>query len=392
MHKTPSGNRLHIGIFGRRNAGKSSLINAIAGQDLAIVSEVAGTTTDPVLKAMEINPLGPVMLIDTAGLDDESALGKKRIAKTMAALSKTDLALIVLDPKSGIGGIEKELAKTFTDKKLPFIYVMNKSDTGDGPGTNDEEIVSVSSKTKEGIEDLKQKIINMAPKHLSPYPLVRDFVKRGDVVVLVIPIDSAMPQGRLILPEVQVLRDALDAGAMVYVSKDSELKELLQTLKKAPDLVITDSQAFSTVKEIIPSKVPLTSFSIIFARHRGDLKAFVDGAKTVDELKDGDAVLIAEACTHHVQPTDIGRKKIPAWIKEFTGKNIKFDTVAGADYPKDLKKYKLMVHCGACMINRAQVLDRIGKAKEAGLAVTNYGVLIAYLNGVLERAVKPLML
>lgn len=395
MYQTPVSNRLHIGIFGRRNTGKSSLINALTGQDLAIVSEVAGTTTDPVSKSIEILPIGPCVLIDTAGIDDAGLLGAERVRKTLKVLGKTDVGLIVVDPGGKIGSYEEDIVKVFREKKLPFLFVVNKCDLGGG-GAAEKELaqrgfpaLSVSAKIGTGIEDLKKKIMDVAPQNWSPVPLVRDIVRKGDTVVLVCPIDSAMPQGRLILPEVQVLRDVLDSGAMGYVTKDTELPQVLASLKKKPDLVITDSQVFETVRDVIPADVPLTSFSTIFARHKGDLNRYVEGVYAIDRLKDGDEVLIAEACTHHVQTEDIGRTKIPTWLTNRTGKNLSFEVTAGGDYPADLKRYALVVQCGGCMINRREMLARAAAAAAQGVPITNYGVLIAYLSGILDRVIAP---
>lgn len=393
MYKTPASGRLHIGIFGRRNTGKSSLINAISGQKLAIVSDIAGTTTDPVKKAMEILPLGPCLLIDTAGIDDVGALGEERVKKTLKVLQKTDLAILVVDPDQRLGEYETGLLGSFREKKIPFIVVINKSDLPLEPKVlNDLDglpFLKVSAVTRAGIEELKEKIMAVAPANWSPVPLVSDIVKPKQVVVLVCPIDVSMPQGRLILPEVQVLRDVMDADAAGYMTKDTELEAVLGSLKKQPDLVVTDSQAFSFVSKIVPAEVPLTSFSIVFARHRGDLNAYLAGAAALKTLKDGDRVLVAEACTHHVQPVDIGRVKIPKWLKEHTGKELQFETVAGGDFPEDLSPYKLVISCGGCMINRREMINRIDKAKRQGVPITNYGVLIAEINGILDRVIEP---
>jgi len=395
MYQTPVSNRLHIGIFGRRNTGKSSLINALTGQDLAIVSEIAGTTTDPVSKSIEILPIGPCVLIDTAGIDDTGSLGEERVRKTLKVLGKTDVGIIVVGPDGGIEADEEEIVKVFREKKLPFLFVVNKSDAGGADAAVNElqkrgfPAAAASAKTGAGIEALKKKIMEVAPQNWSPVPLVRDIVRKGDTVVLVCPIDSAMPQGRLILPEVQVLRDVLDSDAMGYVTKDTELPRVLASLKKKPDLVITDSQVFETVRDILPADVPLTSFSTIFARHKGDLGRYVEGVSAVDTLKDGDEVLIAEACTHHVQTEDIGRTKIPTWLTNRTGKNLSFEVTAGGDYPADLRRYALVVQCGGCMINRREMLARAERAAAQGVPITNYGVLIAYLSGILERIIEP---
>lgn len=394
MYRTPAGNRLHIGIFGRRNTGKSSLINAITGQDLAIVSEIAGTTTDPVYKAMEILPIGPCMLIDTAGIDDEGALGLERIKKTQAVIRKTDVGIIVVNPDSEIGKFEQDLAKIFYDKKLPVIFVVNKSDL---PGMRAKEhflknslvFIEVSSKTKQGIEDLKNKIMEITPANWSPIPLLADIINEKDVVVLVCPIDSAMPQGRLILPQVQVLREILDVNASAFVCKETELINVIESLKEKPKLVITDSQVFEVVRDILPIDIALTSFSTVFARHKGDLSAYIQGVRAIENLADGDEILIAEACTHHVQPEDIGRTKIPTWLMNYTKKELHYEVTAGGDFPDDLSKYKLIISCGGCMVNRREILARIEKAKSQNVPITNYGILMAYLSGILQRIVEP---
>jgi len=394
MYRTPASNRLHIGIFGKRNTGKSSLINAVCGQDIAIVSEIAGTTTDPVYKAIEINPIGPCMLIDTAGIDDEGILGEERVKRTQRVLRKTDVGIVVVSPDTLIDKFEEELAANFTTKKLPFLFVVNKSDlAGDSAikfiQAKGWAYLKVSSQTKAGIEELKNRIIDLAPGHWSPIPLVGDIIRAKDNVVLVCPIDSAMPQGRLILPQVQVMRDILDNNAVALVTKETELADCLASLKEKPRVVITDSQVFETVRDILPPDFPLTSFSTVFARHKGDLNAFVQGVYTVEELADGDEILIAEACTHHVQPEDIGRAKIPTWLLNYTHKDLHYEVTAGGDFPDDLSRYKLIISCGGCMINRREVLHRIEKARVQAVAITNYGILMAYLSGILSRILEP---
>jgi [FeFe] hydrogenase H-cluster maturation GTPase HydF len=394
MYKTPASNRLHIGIFGKRNTGKSSLINAITGQDTAIVSEVAGTTTDPVYKSMEIMPIGPCMLIDTAGIDDAGILGEERVKRTLVVLRKTDLGLIVVSPDTIIDNFEEELMETLQNKKLPFLFVINKCElTGsaaqDYLEKNKLAFIWVSSKTKQGITELKEKIIEMAPGHWSPVPLVGDIISPKDVIILVCPIDNAMPQGRLILPQVQVMRDCLDNNAVALVTKETELLDCLKALKAGPRLVITDSQVFEDVRDMLPAGIPLTSFSTVFARQKGDLNAYIRGVYALEKLKDGDEILIAEACTHHVQPEDIGRSKIPSWLLNYTKKELHYEVTAGGDFPDDLSRYKLIISCGACMVNRREILHRIQKAKDAGVPITNYGVLMAYLSGILERVIAP---
>jgi len=394
MYRTPASSRLHIGIFGKRNTGKSSLINAITGQDTAIVSEVAGTTTDPVYKAMEIIPIGPCMLIDTAGIDDEGLLGEERVKRTQKVLRKTDVGVIVVEPDTVIDKFEEELAALFKSKKLPFIFVLNKSELkGDSARDyllkNKLPFIEVSAKLNKGINELKEKIMDAAPLNWSPVPLVADIIEEKDVVILVCPIDSAMPQGRLILPQVQVMRDILDRNAIAIVTKETELKNSLEALKSKPKLVITDSQVFEAVRDILPEEYPLTSFSTVFARHKGNLDEFVKGVYAVERLKDGDEVLIAEACTHHVQPEDIGRTKIPTWLNNHTKRELHYDVVAGGDFPEDLKRFKLIISCGGCMVNRREIMHRIEKAKAQGVAITNYGILMAYLSGILGRVVAP---
>jgi len=395
MYRTPASNRLHIGIFGKRNAGKSSLINAITGQDMAIVSEIAGTTTDPVYKAMEILPIGPCMLIDTAGIDDSGALGEERMKKTRLVMRKTDVGIIVVTPDTIIDRFEEDIVSMFREKKLGFTFVVNKIDTADTSRMEKElksrelPYIKVSSVTKEGILDLKLTIMKLVPGNWSPVPLVSDIIEKGDTVVLVCPIDSAMPQGRLILPQVQVMRDVLDANATAYVTKETELQSTIASLKEKPKLVITDSQVFDTVRDILPVDISLTSFSTVFARHKGDLNEFIKGVYAIDNLKDGDEILIAEACTHHVQPEDIGRTKIPTWLLNHTGKDLHYEVTAGGDFPDDLSRFKLVIHCGACMINRREALFRIEKARSQNAPITNYGILMAYLSGILERIVSP---
>ena len=394
MYRTPTSNRLHIGIFGKRNTGKSSLINAITGQDTAIVSEVAGTTTDPVYKAMEILPIGPCMLIDTAGIDDAGILGEERVKRTQVVLRKTDLGLIVVSPDTIIDNFEEELVETFRKKKLPFLFVVNKCELAGNAASdylekNKLSFIKASSRTKQGIEELKKKIMEMAPGHWSPIPLVGDIINPKDVVVLVCPIDSAMPQGRLILPQVQVMRDCLDNNAIALVAKETELLDCLKALKEKPRLVITDSQVFEDVRDMLPTEIPLTSFSTVFARHKGDLNAYIQGVYALEELRDGDEILIAEACTHHVQPEDIGRTKIPTWLLNYTKKDLHYEVTAGGDFPEDLSRYKLIISCGGCMVNRAEIMHRIEKARAAGVPITNYGVLMAYLSGILDRVIAP---
>jgi len=394
VYSTPVSNRLHIGIFGKRNTGKSSLINAITGQDVAIVSSVAGTTTDPVYKTMEILPIGPCVLIDTAGIDDEGLLGEERVRRTQKILRKTDVGIIVVEPDTKVNKFEQELVSAFKDKKIPFIFVINKCELKGELARNYLEdnklpFIEVSAKLNRGIEDLKKKIMELAPLHWSPVPLVADIIDEKDVVILVCPIDSAMPQGRLILPQVQVMRDILDRNAIAIVTKETELKKSISSLKNVPRLVITDSQVFETVRDILPEGYPLTSFSTVFARHKGDLNAFIKGVYAIEKLEDKDEILIAEACTHHVQPEDIGRTKIPTWLLNYTKKDLHYEVVAGGDFPQDLKRFKLIISCGGCMVNRREIMHRIETSKSQGVPITNYGILMAYLSGILERVISP---
>ncbi|WP_027364052.1 [FeFe] hydrogenase H-cluster maturation GTPase HydF [Desulfotruncus alcoholivorax] len=394
MNETPRSGRLHIALFGRRNAGKSSLINALTGQELAIVSPVAGTTTDPVYKSMEILPIGPVVLIDTAGLDDEGELGAKRVAKSMAVLAKTDLALLVIDPQQGINRTELELVETIKQKQLPLIGVINKTDLDEVDSDFSGQLpaiptVKVSARTGRGLTELKQAMVQLAPKDWTAPTIAGDLVPPGELALLVVPIDLAAPKGRLILPQVQTIRDMLDHECLTMVVKERELKAALNKLQKPPALVITDSQVFLKVDADTPPGVPMTSFSILFARYKGDLATLVSGALAVEDLEPGDKVLIAEACTHHRVADDIGTVKIPRWLRQAVGGELDFHWSSGIELPSDLASYKLIVHCGACMINRREMLSRIMAANAAGVPVVNYGVLIAYVLGILRRALGP---
>ena len=393
MNQTPGGERIHIAIFGRRNAGKSSLINAITGQDLAIVSEVKGTTTDPVYKAMEILPLGPVMLIDTPGLDDEGVLGAERIKKARSVLNKTDLALLVAD---GAGAntdfsFEEEILELAKKKEIPVLVVLNKQD--EWPDL-EQEISSkgdicVSAKTGYHIQELKERIAHAIPSEDITHRLVGDLLSPGDFVVLVVPIDSAAPKGRLILPQQQVIRDVLESGATAIVCRDTELKDTLQRLGTTPRLVITDSQAFASVSKNTPENIPLTSFSILFSRYKGDLETQIQGIAAVETLQDGDRILMAEGCTHHRQCDDIGTVKIPKWLQEYTGKKLIFETSSGGSFPEDLSSYKLVVHCGGCTLPPREMAFRISEAKDQQIPIVNYGTLIAQIKGVLKRSIEP---
>ena len=401
INETPSGERLHIGIFGRRNAGKSSLINAITGQDLAIVSDVKGTTTDPVKKAMELLPLGPVVLIDTPGLDDEGLLGQKRMEKALQALRQTDIVILTIPADAALDGLEKTLLQEAKKRGLPFFVILNKTDLlADKKQIEEKEkeiaqalsipldvFVPVSAEKNEGIHALKEKLANGIPKE-QERPLIRDLLSPGDLVVLVVPIDSAAPKGRLILPQQQVIRDSLEAGAVPVVTRDSELAQALSSLGKKPRLIVTDSQVFGAVAKIVPKDIPLTSFSILMARYKGDLEVQIAGAKAIETLQDGDTVLISEGCTHHRQCDDIGTVKMPRWIKEYTGKDLQFAFTSGGEFPKDLSPYAMVVHCGGCTLPLQEMRYRISYGAKQEVAITNYGVMIAYIHGILPRVTE----
>jgi [FeFe] hydrogenase H-cluster maturation GTPase HydF len=390
--RTMRGDRLHIAIFGRRNAGKSSLINAMTGQPVAIVSDVPGTTTDPVFKAIEFQPIGPAVLIDTAGIDDrDEGLGAERLRKAAAILEKSDLALLVVDAGAHEFSYEDELLEKFRRRSIPIIVVANKADLSPGAGSDwfrDKPCVRVSALTGAGMEELRRRILETAPSQWEP-PFLRDLVRPGDVVVLVVPIDTGAPKGRLIMPQVKALRDALDGGAMPLSCRESELQSALDSLKRRPALVVTDSQAFTPVAAAVPDDVLLTSFSILSARQKGDLPALVEGVLAVPQLKPGDRVLIAESCSHHPLEDDIGRVKLPRWLNEYAGGGLRIDTVPGSAYPDDLSAYKLVVHCGACTLNRREMLRRQKLPAAAGVPMTNYGVLISFLKNVFPRALRP---
>lgn len=395
LNQTPRGSRLHIAIFGRRNAGKSSLINALTNQNIAIVSDVPGTTTDPVYKSMEILPIGPVVIIDTAGIDDVGELGRLRIEKAYSVLAKTDLLLLVIDPSKGTDSFEEDVIERAKQNNVPVIAVLNKVDLY--PQESPEEIgtrlnlpvIPVSAVTRQGIDELKLAMIKLAPKDWMSSTIIGDLISPGDTIVLVVPIDLAAPKGRLILPQVQTIRDILDHDAMALVVKERELKAALGNLKNNPRLVVTDSQAFLKVAADTPPAVPMTSFSILFARHKGNLISLVEGARAVEDLVPGDKVLIAEACTHHRVEDDIGSVKIPRWLRQVVGGPLDFRWVSGVELPSDIKDYKLIIHCGACMINRKEMLHRLMMAQQAGVPMVNYGVLIAYVLGILKRALEP---
>lgn len=397
MQETPKGSRLHIAIFGRRNAGKSSLINALTNQDIALVSAVPGTTTDPVYKAMEILPVGPVMMIDTAGIDDEGQLGALRVERTMQVLNKTDLAIVVIDSASTVSQFESSLMNELKNKAIPAIAVINKSDIHEPDAAelarHQEALgilpLAVSAKNGKGIEELKRLIIKHAPDEWEGLPLIGDLLNPGDTAVLVVPIDLAAPKGRLILPQVQTIRDILDHDAYCVVVKERELKDAIDNLQRPPRIVVTDSQEFLKVDADTPADVLLTSFSILMARHKADLETLVAGAKAISALQAGDRILIAEGCTHHRQADDIGKVKIPRWLRQQVGGELTFEWVSGGTFPRDLTPYKLIVHCGSCMLTRREMLHRLSIANEQGVPIVNYGVLIAYVHGILRRALSP---
>lgn len=436
MNRTPSGERVHIAFFGRRNVGKSSLMNAFTGQELSVVSQTPGTTTDAVYKAMELLPLGPVVLIDTPGLDDTGELGEKRVQKAEQAMRKTDIAIVVVDGTVPLGEAERELISEFERKEIPWLLVFNKEDMADelredaradrseafrkdgrtdltekvpeegrtdfaeklpedrstdlteklpGKTGDDARILRVSAKTGFHIRELKERVAAMLPGEAAERPLIGDLLSAGDTVVLVVPIDAGAPKGRLILPQQQVIRGILEAGAFAFVCRDTELKEALGKLALPPRLVVTDSQVFDKVNRILPASVPLTSFSILMARYKGDLDLLAEGAAAVEGLKDGDRVLICEGCTHHRQCEDIGTVKLPKLIRRYTGVSPQFSFVSGTEFPTDVSSYRMAVQCGGCMLNQREMRYRLERCREQGTPVTNYGVLIAYLNGILER-------
>lgn len=397
LNETPRGSRVHIALFGRRNAGKSSIINAITGQEIAIVSEIKGTTTDPVYKSIEILPIGPCVVIDTAGIDDMGYLGELRVKKTMEVLDKTDIALIVIDSEKGIDKDDIAILEKVKVRKIPAILIMNKVDVLEVSKEKLQSlrkklnvpVVAVSAHKGQGIEELKKEIIKLIPEDEVKFKIVGDLLKPGDLVVLVTPIDKAAPKGRIILPQQQILRDILDSNAIGIVTKENELKQALEGLGKKPKMVITDSQVFSKVAEETPEDILLTSFSILFARYKGELNELIRGARSIEKLKDGNRVLISEGCTHHRQEDDIGRVKIPRWIRKASGKQIEFEYSSGITFTDDVKRYSLIVHCGGCMLNRAAMVSRINSAKSFNVPIVNYGVLIAYIQGILERTLEP---
>lgn len=387
LNDTPKSDRIHIGIFGKRNAGKSSIINAITSQNLAVVSKVKGTTTDPVQKAMELLPLGPVMIIDTPGIDDEGELGKMRVEKSYQVLNKTDIALLVVDGNVGLTQCDKDLIEEIKKRKLPYLIILNKSDEVCNR-YDIENSIWVSAETKENIWKLKERISKLVPNENMTLKIIGDLLDPEDIVVLVVPIDSAAPKGRLILPQQQTIRDVLEAGAISVVTRDTELSQTLKALGKKPKIVVTDSQAFGKVKNDVPEDILLTSFSILFARYKGDLSEQIKAVKAIDSLKDGDYVLISEGCSHHRQCDDIGTVKIPRWLKEHSGKKINYEFSSGTEFPRDLSKYKAVIHCGGCTLNEKEMKHRIAVAKEQNVPITNYGIFIAYTQGILKRSLQ----
>jgi len=406
MNDTPQANRVYIGFFGRRNAGKSSLVNAVTGQDLAIVSDVAGTTTDPVYKSMELLPLGPVVIVDTPGIDDEGALGGLRVARTKRVLNKIDEAVLVVDVVRGMAQADRELVRLFREKKVPYIVAFNKCDAdggriglngigsaGCGAGEEDRTgsgfSIRVSALKNINIHELKERMAAIAAESSGDTKLriAGDLIKPADFVVLVTPVDKAAPKGRLILPQQQTIRDILEADAAAVVVKEFELKETLENLGRRPALVITDSQVFAKVSADTPPDIPLTSFSILFARYKGFLLQAVQGARELEDLKDGDRILVCEGCTHHRQCDDIGTVKLPRWVKDYTGKELEFKFQSGGDFPEDLAPYKMVLHCGACMLNAREMKYRMSCAADSGTPITNYGICIAYMQGILKRSV-----
>lgn len=397
LNNTPMSERVHIGFFGRRNAGKSSVMNAVTGQDLAVVSDVKGTTTDPVYKSMELLPIGPVVMIDTPGIDDEGELGKLRVKKSYQTLNKTDAAVLVIDAAAGVSGEDKKLLEKIKAKKIPYVVALNKKELAEEEDMErikkelDSDggwIIEVSAAAGDGICELKEKIAAAVHQEETENVLVRDLLHPSDIVVLVVPVDSAAPKGRLILPQQQVIRDILEAEAVSVVVKENGLKNILDQLKENPRMVITDSQVFKKVSKDTPADVPLTSFSILMARYKGNLEQAVRGVTELDRLKDGDVVLISEGCTHHRQCEDIGTVKIPRWIREYTGKEIQIETTSGTKFLDDLSKYKLIIHCGGCMLNEREMKYRYSCAADQGIPITNYGIMIAYVNGILKRSVE----
>ncbi|MBE6859369.1 MAG: [FeFe] hydrogenase H-cluster maturation GTPase HydF [Ruminococcus sp.] len=389
LNDTPSGERIHIGFFGRRNAGKSSVVNAVTGQELSVVSDVKGTTTDPVRKAMELLPMGPVVIIDTAGLDDEGELGELRVKKTKQELNRTDVAVLVVDSSVGMNDTDKEILTLFKEKSIPYIIAYNKSDIAPHECTDANEI-AVSALSGTNINELKERIAALSKTHGENRRIVGDMLSEGDIVVLVTPIDESAPKGRMILPQIQTLRDILDSDALVVFTKENQLSLTLEKLGTKPRMVITDSQVFGMVSRIVPEGIPLTSFSILMARYKGFLETAVRGAEAISALRDGDTVLISEGCTHHRQCGDIGSVKLPALLRKTTDVNINIALSSGREFPEDLSPYSLVIHCGSCMLTEKEVDFRRKSAIGQGVPFTNYGIAIAHMNGILKRSIAPL--
>ncbi len=391
LNEVSSGERIHIAFFGMRNAGKSSVVNALTGLDLSVVSEVKGTTTDPVKRAMELLPLGPVVIIDTPGLDDEGELGNKRVEKARQILSKTDIAVLVIDSTLGLSELDNELLKELESRKIPYLVVYNKIDVGIATSSVRNNGLVVSAMTGQGINELKEKLGSFAKALKNEKHLVSDLVSPNDLIVLVIPIDESAPKGRIIMPQQMAIRDLLDSHCKVICCQVEELDSVLNSLKESPKLVITDSQAFKAVSAIVPESVNLTSFSILMARYKGDLDSLLQGAKILSKLKDNDKVLIAEGCVHHRQCNDIGTKKMPLWIEQYSNSKPQYTFVSGSDFPDDLSQYRVIVHCGGCMLNEKEMKNRIQKATDAHIPIVNYGMAIAEMHGILDRALKPII-
>ncbi len=393
MNSTPSGERVHISFFGRRNAGKSSVLNAVTGQELAVVSDVKGTTTDPVMKSMELLPLGPVVMIDTPGIDDEGELGALRVRKSYQILNKTDVAVLVADASVGFGDAEEALLAKIQEKRIPCVVVWNKADLVSGqaeePDGGSHGVIRVSAATGQGIDELKECLARLGKPEENGRRIIADLLSPGDTVVLVVPIDKAAPKGRLILPQQQTIRDILEADAFSLVVRDTGLKAALGQLREKPQLVVTDSQAFKKVAADTPEDIPLTSFSILFARYKGELLPMVQGVKALDGIQDGDRILICEGCTHHRQCDDIGTVKMPGWIRAYTGASPDFAFVSGTEFPEDLSPYRMIVHCGGCMLNAREMRYRLQCAQDQGVPMTNYGMTIAHTQGILKRSLEP---
>ena len=397
LNATPAGERVHIGLFGKRNAGKSSLINALTGQKLAVVADIPGTTTDPVLKAMELLPLGPVLMMDTAGIDDTGELGQLRVQKSLQVLNKTDIAILVIDSTAGITEEDRKMLQRIRDKELSCVVVFTKADMdhADESGITRQNVfpssipqISVSSTTGKNIRELKELLAHLVPQKKAPFPICADLIQPEDNVLLVTPIDSAAPKGRLILPQQQTIRDIIDRGAAAIITQENNVSNALKNMKRPPAMIITDSQAFGKVNQAVPEEINLTSFSILMARHKGNLEQAVLGVASLNQLQDGDCVLISEGCTHHRQCGDIGTEKLPKWIQDFTGKQFRFSWTSGTEFPTDLSLYKLIIHCGGCMLNEREMQYRYRCAADQNVPMTNYGLCIAYTHGILKRSLS----